>query len=340
MNSVQQNSNQTGFTLIELMISLVLGLLITAAAVQIYIINVKTATVQKSGSELQDASVFGLQSVESHIRLANLGNPTEKITDTLLDGGIVLTGLNIGVIKIESGERKDDYVQKASFLTRSEGDAKGTGNAWTGISNTNIDSDQLTIQYQNKTGVEMSDCEGSNVAVGHRVIERYFLRQATNDSSTGDIKKLVLACDAGRIKVTNATTGIHEVETFSGTDPKNFEQAGQEIIMGVDQFKVQLGVQGVESSASTAAAVDGNANYVTSKIYQQMAKKPVINSVKIGLIISGSTPLMRDSEDRDTFTLLGRSHRLKSDTTRDKLVRNTYESTIILRNARVMTRTP
>ena len=52
------NIHQAGFTLIELMISLVLGLLISAAVMQVYLINVKTSSVQASGSELQDASIW------------------------------------------------------------------------------------------------------------------------------------------------------------------------------------------------------------------------------------------------------------------------------------------
>lgn len=342
MNKQATIKNQTGFTLIELMISLVLGLLITAAAVQIYIINVKTATVQKSGSELQDASVFGLQGLESNIRLANLGNPVTSINDKVLDGGIVLTGFNIGVVTIDAkGVRKDNYLANSAFLTKSAGDTVGSGNAWTGISNTNIASDQLTIQYRNDMRTTVSDCEGNNVAEGEKVIERYFLRESSDPNRpTGDVKKLVLACDAGRIKVIDANNGIHEVEKFGGTDSKNFEQAGQEMIVGIDQFKVLLGVQGVESAASTPTAVAGNSNYVSSNIYQQMKVKPAIISVKIGMIVSGSTAILNGDEDRTTFNVLGTDNTLKADNTRKKLVRNTYESTIILRNARVMSRTP
>ena len=95
--SKHMNGHQAGFTLIELMISLVLGLIVSAAVIQVYLINVKTSSIQASGSELQDASVFGLQQLEKSIRLANLGNPTTRIDGTTRNGGIVLTGLNIGV---------------------------------------------------------------------------------------------------------------------------------------------------------------------------------------------------------------------------------------------------
>ena len=52
-----------GFTLIELMISLVLGLLISAAVIQVYIVNTRTVTIQQSASEVQDSTIFALQSL-------------------------------------------------------------------------------------------------------------------------------------------------------------------------------------------------------------------------------------------------------------------------------------
>ena len=49
-NREYSHYNQAGFTLIELMISLVLGLIVSAAVIQVYIINVKTSSIQASGS--------------------------------------------------------------------------------------------------------------------------------------------------------------------------------------------------------------------------------------------------------------------------------------------------
>ena len=91
--------NVGGFTLIELMISLVLGLLISAAVIQVYIVNTRTVTIQQSASEVQDSTIFALQSLEDHIRIANLGNPITSISDTTNHGGIVLTSTNLGSIK-------------------------------------------------------------------------------------------------------------------------------------------------------------------------------------------------------------------------------------------------
>ena len=124
-------TQSAGFTLIELMISLVLGLLISAAVMQVYIVSTRTATVQQSASEVQDSAIFSLQAIEDHIRLVNLGNPISNINDSTNHGGIVLKPLNLGT----------SNATDAKYLTVSADSA-----GWTGLSNTNVESDQLTIQ--------------------------------------------------------------------------------------------------------------------------------------------------------------------------------------------------
>ena len=315
-NLENHNTRQSGFTLIELMISLVLGLLISAAVMQVYLISVKTSSVQASGSELQDASIFGIQQLEKKVRLANLGNPATRIDSTTAKGGIVLTGANLGATQ--------PYTD-TGYLTRRAGDSASGANGWTGASNTTVASDQLTIQYTNITGSPFSDCEGATVEINETAVERYFLRPVTNDTSSGTIKNLVLACDAGR--VTNTTPAT--IATYGGSDTRNFGKVGQEFITNVDQFKVLLGTQ--SDSGSTA----GQLMYLPSNSYLDITNKPAITAVKMGLIVHGSTPVL-GSEDQTSFVLLGQSNNLKNDTSRSKQVRTTYETTTLLRNARVV----
>nr|WP_309596673.1 PilW family protein [Moraxella osloensis] len=292
----------SGFTLIELMISLVLGLLISAAVIQVYLTNTKTASTQKSGSELQEASVFGLQQLESHLRLANLGNSVTSITDTTAGGGIVLSLQNIRVTD----------TAYSPFLTHTAGD---TG--FTSVSNiTGINSDQLTIQFKNTTGIKIADCESADVELGDTVIERYFIRSS---STTG--QGLVLACDAGRVDSSG-------VKTYASTDTKQFGLNGQEFIIGVDQFKILLGIQ------TDAPSDAGLMRYLTASEYLALSgTKPPITAVKIGLIVRGSSPVI-GSDVATSFKLLGATQPLKSG--QPKLVRTTYESTTLLRNARVI----
>lgn len=311
-DSSAHHYQQSGFTLIELMISLILGLIISAAAIQVYIINVKTSSIQASGSELQDASVFGIQQLERKVRLANLGNPQTQITDTSNKGGVVLTAANLGIATTP--------YTGIGYLTRRAGDGGGGSNGWTGISNIkDVPSDQLTIQYTNITGSRMNDCEGSTVEPNKTVLERYFLRQETDDSNKSDIKKLVLACDAGRV---NVVDGVTELTDFGGI--------GQEFVANADQFKVLLGVH------FTKGANAGQMMYLPSSAYMKITgDKPAITAIKMGLIAHGNTPIV-GSEDQAKFTLLGQDNTLKTDTTRKNQVRNTYETTTLLRNARVV----
>ena len=284
----------SGFTLIELMISLVLGLLISAAVIQVYLTNTKTASTQKSGSELQEASVFGLQQLESHLRLANLGNSVTSITDTTAGGGIVISPENIGLASSDTS--------KNFYFTRTGGDSNITG----------INSDQLTIQFKNTTGVKIADCESADIDPKATVIERYFIRSS---STTG--QGLLLACDAGRV----TDTGITGLSA-------NYQSGGSEVILGVDQFKILLGIQ------TDAPSDAGLMRYLTASEYLALSgTKPPITAVKIGLIVRGSSPVI-GSNVATSFKLLGATQPLKSG--QPKLVRTTYESTTLLRNARVI----
>lgn len=197
------NSRQQGFTLIELMISLVLGLIISAAVMQVYIMSIRTNTIQASSSNLQNTSVFGFQSLEHNIRLANLGNDITSIKSDTGFGGIVLTRNNLPI--------------EGDFLTRS-GD---------GVTNTNVGSDQLTISYRNISGRVMSDCEGNDVPDGVLVVERYFM--------SGTAPNLHLHCDSGHF------TGNNLGDLANGT--ARLGAGDVEFISNVDQFRILLGMQ-------------------------------------------------------------------------------------------------
>ncbi|MDE4454486.1 PilW family protein [Psychrobacter sp. DAB_AL62B] len=303
MNRYYTPSNRvhsSGFTLIELMISLVLGLLISAAVIQVYMINVRTVTVQQSASEVQDSTIFALQSLDDHIRIANLGNLESSINDTTNHGGIVLTTTNLGA----------SNTTDSKYFTKSNGT---TG--WAGPSNiTGINSDQLTIQYKNITPNTLYDCKGKGIAAGSSdwVVERYFVRLDTGATAGTGLQDLVLACDAGRIDDEgNVTT------PFNGN--------GEVIIGAIDQFQVLLGTLTDISQLS----------YLPAKTYLELTDKPAITTVKLGVIVRSTTPLIADA-DKTEFNVLGVAQNLKTDTTTGKYYRRSYESTVLLRNARVM----
>ncbi|MFC3902981.1 type IV pilus assembly protein PilW [Acinetobacter marinus] len=157
---------QTGFTLIELMIALALGLVISAAAIMLFLTAQRSVAFQKGLSELQDNANFGLNYIVKDVRLLNLNASGAAMTDMSSGTGLVLTS-SVNATKDASGIPQSNIFHTlttgvgVNLLSRSQGQTAGTAPAWTGASNvqlvgtdadgnstqTDILSDQLTIQY-------------------------------------------------------------------------------------------------------------------------------------------------------------------------------------------------
>ena len=315
---------QQGFTLVELMISLVLGLLISAAVMQVYMANVRSVTLQDAGSSLIDSNVFGIPIIEDHIRLANLGLAGE-VNDTSEGSGIVLTETgNLKGIKLIDGKTIP------LVLLTNTGDVTevGTGDQWTAKTATNTPSGQLTIQF--RAPQDMYDCEG-NLALGPRevslnkvkklidgqiIIERYYLN--AQDSSKPN--QLSLYCDAGKY----ITEDMDKYVDIGKNLVKDFGDKGQIIIQNMDYFDILLGTKDKDVI-----------RYYTVQQYKALVSKPEIISIKIGGIIR-SNNVVQTSELNNKFSVFGKSITLKADATdvEKKYLRFVFQNEIALRNAR------
>ena len=80
-----------GFTLIELMIALALGLVIAAAATMLFLTGQKSYVLQSGMSDLQDNANFGLNYIVKDIRLTNLNVVKASTNDETQYGGVILT---------------------------------------------------------------------------------------------------------------------------------------------------------------------------------------------------------------------------------------------------------
>jgi type IV pilus assembly protein PilW len=65
-------SKQRGFSLVELMVALLLGTLITAAAVQMFITNQRSFRLQQTMSEVQETGRFAAELISKELRMAGL----------------------------------------------------------------------------------------------------------------------------------------------------------------------------------------------------------------------------------------------------------------------------
>lgn len=322
---------QQGFTLLELLISLVLGLLVSAIALQLFFTSQKSVTVQQGMMNLQNSSLFGLGGMIDSIRLANLNSSQPYIDDKVLYGGVVLAANNISN-NLSGGT--SSFTVDENLLTRG------------GIGESNLDgqkSDQLVIQYRVNTANQF-DCEGKELTANDYVVERYFILEDLNKNDPN--KPLALACKAARYTEETAKTN---------TSLPALEGSGVIVIPRVDHFSVRLGVayDGANTSCTgiTQITKDKDNKDVTSNTepdsqldcfsymnvedYRALTGiKPQIVSIQIGLLVRSTDT----TGNNKFFDATHPYHVLNVDATLSKNDRNSLylrsvvSQTIALRN--------
>lgn len=366
--------SQQGYTLIELMVALVLGLLISAAAIQLFITSQNTFSLQQGGADVQDSSIFGLELMSRNVRMSNYGGSRPIINDLTPIGGLVFTsdlGATLPTVNLQNVKLSDAVVQDA-LLTRGAGlTVSSVTNEWQGLSNVSIvgggvaQSAQLVIQY--RAPQDMFDCEGqralgprpSKIAIdskdpwgvvydadgkiispsrmidGDVVVERYFLRKDTTGVATGE--------NAARALVLACDAGRYSVNNAEQIKVKNiplqgFGEAGQVLMTRIDQFDIRLGVE---------VAAD-QVRYYTVKDYLKMTPpvidgvsgaRPRIVSLQVAILARGQGKSSSQALDPDQqYQMLGQNVKLttpdSSGGSKAGYVRKVYSTTIALRNGR------
>lgn len=174
------NKSHLGFTLVELMVSLVLGLIIVGAAFQMLLSGQRSLAFQESIQGLQDNANIGINYVADDIKLTNL---------------------NLTFTEIKPNQVSGLIVKNTNYLTG----AASTSVSGEGVKSSFIadKSDVLVIQYKPDQSKEY-DCEGNTINADDIVVQRYFIRKDDN----GSANDFVLACDAGKYKDGVALSGL------------------------------------------------------------------------------------------------------------------------------------
>ena len=325
--------NQNGFTLIELMVALVLGLIVSAAALQIFYTSSVNNNRQQAGSQIQDNAVFGFEAFSKHLRRANYGANSNTVSGFYLNhltpqGGIVLTrpagtGTTSPWSKSNlNGLRNGSDSLPASILSTNE--YTDSVSRLDGIDN----SDQLTIQYQAHQD-EMFSCEGEEVDKGDYVIERYFVR--TDTSITPN--KNGLACASLIYTYDEALANSAGIDVSA--DIAGLTGNGMIVIPNVDYFRVLLGTTAQDDFATDPTNL--------ALIYQPIPNDPTslagqrIVSVQVGLLVhSDAATATQQANSSLRFSVLDRrDQQLNTAAANDRqYLRNVYETTTLIRNAR------
>lgn len=332
---------QQGLTLVEMMVALVIGLLITAAAGFLFVTSQSGLNLQRANVDLQDNANFGLNFILSDLKKANYGAATPVVDVDTLYGGVVLTQNNV-TAKLDMAP---------SLMTLGNGDA-----GWNGLSNVveNIKSDQLTIMFKptqnqytdeafekldlatmttaEKQKVVSSDCEGNNITVedvlkNTFIIQRYFLREDSVNNNEPN-RALALACDARRFNVVDLDAASSKLAL---TDIGN-NSNGEIVMRRVDHFHILLGV--AEGKSVTDFK---NMRYMTVSDYKTITtNKPRIISLQVGFITrsydsAGQNELVNSAP---VLQLMNQTVTLKTvnSSANKKFVRDSLVQTVALRN--------
>lgn len=342
--SKRLNNMQKGFTLVELMIAIVLGLLLVAAAIQLFTGGIITTRLQQANAELQDSGIFGLDYIIRDIRLANYGNITNLVlNDKTAWGGIVLTSktssdssVNLPATRTDANTYFDSgSISGSGLLTHSIGTAPAesvstSSNEWKGLSNVSwtgsgdtigTTSDQLTIQFISPEA--MTNCEGANVQAGDLVIERFFLRPDVNAATTTDY---ALACDANT-PTPAGTTPVSQPNIITGLG-----DAGQIIMPRVDHFHILLGARNASDNLAYYTVNQYRSAAQAARASTPAVVPPRILSIKIAVLVRSNDNTNSPAIDpTNTFIMLDQT--VTPSNTTSRYARRVYTTTAALRNA-------
>lgn len=329
---------QYGFTLIELMVALILGLLISAAALQIFYTSSVNSNRQKAGSQLQDNAVFGIDGFSKHLRRANYGANSNATSGFYLNhltpqGGVVLTrptgtAPSSGSTSPWSKSNLNGLKSGSTALPTDILSANESINSLSNIQGV-TKSDQLTIQYQAYQN-GMFTCDGESVDKEDYVVERYFVRRDTSVTPN----KNGLAC-ASLIYTYNEADANSAGINITAPNLAKLKGSGMIVIPNVDYFRVLLGTTAQDNFATDPTNL--------ALVYRPIPSDPTtlmgqrIVSLQVGLLIHSDTATVSKQENNSLrFNILDkRNQQLSTLAANDsKYLRNVYETTTLIRNAR------
>ena len=203
----------SGFTLMELMIALALGLLIVAAGLAVFLSSQRSLGLQSGMSELQQNANFGMSLVTHDLRHTNLNTASSHRVNNYTNGsGIIFKKENLPTALQATANLE------AEFVTLQNKDTDNT----TGT------SDRLTIQYTPATST-IFNCEGVQVtgASSKTIVQRYYVAESPQQV-TGEPTSYSLYCDAA---------------SYDGAGLVGLNTNAQQIMQRVDAFKVRLVVK-------------------------------------------------------------------------------------------------
>ncbi|MFW1799735.1 PilW family protein [Acinetobacter nematophilus] len=316
----------SGFTLLELMVALSLGLIIVAAGLAVLLSSQRSLGLQSGMGELQQNANFGLSLVTYDLRHTNLNTESSQRVNTVVRGsGIVFKKENLPISSQSVSALETDLV-----TLESKDDDNTTGK-----------SDRLTIQYTPQTS-RIINCEGTEVtnASNKVIVQRYYLARSPQQIA-GEPIAYSLYCDAGEYPKSGATAVLG-----LGTQ-------AQQIMQRVDAFKVRLGVKKRNDPTNANPKLHYKFRYMTINEYlaamaniRAACAAPItedecsknylqVLSIDVGILSrsTGSIGTEANLNTQTTFNLAGTNVTLSGDETLNKkYLRQAVSQVVAIRN--------
>ena len=303
----------SGFTLMELMIALALGLLIVAAGLAVFLSSQRSLSLQSGMSELQQNANFGLSLVTHDLRHTNLNTLSEqKVNSRVIGSGIIFKKENLPTALQATANLE------AEFVTLQNKDTD----------NTTGKSDRLTIQYVPASS-EIFNCEGVQVtnASSKTIVQRYYVAESPQQV-TGEPTSYSLYCDAA----------YYDDAGLVGLDDN-----AQQIMQRVDAFKVRLGVKNPAGQLrymtinEYITAMDAIRAACATPIVEDTCSKTYLNvvSMEIGILSRSTGTIGADANlnTQTSFNVAGTPVTLSGDVAVNKrYLRQAVNQVVAIRN--------
>lgn len=311
--------SQRGLTLIELLISLVIGLIILAAGGAVYVYSGRSSRVSNVGTQLNEDGVLAMNFLQSQIKQAGYSQKTIKNSQGALFSGAAIRGCSGGFKKnkLATGYR-EAYADTICEVT----DAAASGNST---------SDALLVRYEADVSNTFPNAAGNPTNCNGEGIT------TTVASPVGMLPATYRLAD-------NRFFLLNESLQCGGSTGAAINSA-QPLFANVEQMVLRYGVAeqpSLEQASTFDAAYHQIVAYMTAAEIDQLPTAKVgaeaindrwgrVLSVRICLLVRSPNPV-NDASNANTYTDCNNATQVAN----DNRLRRTFVSTVMLRNRMVL----
>lgn len=314
-------ARQRGLSLIELMISVTIGLILAAGIMQIFISNKQTYRLQEGLSRLQENGRFAIELLAKDLRMAGYygcWTDTSTLVNTLNDSGTTPYDFNVGLGGTDNAgiNNSDTLIMRGAYdngisLTETMPDTSADLKSQPDVPPPLATGDIVAISDCSNAAVfQITNYTDSNGNIVHN----------TGTGSPGNSTKDLGSRFGPDASVFLIQTVQYYLATNADGEPQLMRQAGTNaavaLFEGVENFQVLYG----EDSDG-----DGSANrYLDAS---QVVDMDNVVSIRIALLLRTVEEVGGDP-DTSVYSLLGTLF----DPVDDRRLRRVYTTTIKLRN--------